>query len=428
MSRRSLSVLVTLALLAAGCGGKTTLFGAGKPAPKTPIQLPAPTTSTAASTPTTPSTASTPATPGAVAAPTTPAGLGFPLVATKNTTRVAGNNAVENAAAVALAVFPSGVAGTHPGAVTLAPYDDWQAALAASSLMAAPFRAPVLLSGPGSLPRATQAALSALAPTGDRAEGGTQVFAVGDVPSTGLKTGAIPGTDPFTAAAAIDAYEAKARGRASVNVIIVSADSPAFAIPAAGYAAESGEPILFVHSGSIPAATQTALATHHQPHIYILGPTSAVSDTVASQLAHYGTVKRIQGGDPAANSVAFAAYRDPACPSGQPCAHIPHSFGWAIRSPGHAYVLINAADPLDAAAASALSSSGGYGPQLVMLDPNTLPSSVLAYFQNYATPGYTSEGPTAAVYNHAWLIGDTSAISNAVQSQVDSLLEVVPQK
>ena len=62
--------------------------------------------------------------------------LGFPLVATKNTTRVAGSDPVADAAGVALAVFPSQVPGTHPSAVTLAPTDDWQAAIAASALMA----------------------------------------------------------------------------------------------------------------------------------------------------------------------------------------------------------------------------------------------------------------------------------------------------
>jgi hypothetical protein len=53
---------------------------------------------------------------------------------------------------------------------------------------------------------------------------------------------------------------------------------------------------------------------------------------------------------------------------------------------------------------------------------------VLNYFLNFATPGYTSEGPTAAVYNHAWLIGGSKQISVGVQAQVDSLLEAVPQK
>ncbi len=52
---------------------------------------------------------------------------------------------------------------------------------------------------------------------------------------------------------------------------------------------------------------------------------------------------------------------------------------------------------------------------------------MLNYFLNYATPGYNQEGPTAAVYNHGWVIGDQSAISIAVQAQMDKLLEVVPQ-
>jgi hypothetical protein len=49
------------------------------------------------------------------------------------------------------------------------------------------------------------------------------------------------------------------------------------------------------------------------------------------------------------------------------------------------------------------------------------------YFLNFATPGYTQEGPTAAVYNHGWMIGDQSAISVGVQAEVDNLLEAVPQ-
>ncbi len=53
---------------------------------------------------------------------------------------------------------------------------------------------------------------------------------------------------------------------------------------------------------------------------------------------------------------------------------------------------------------------------------------MLNYFLDYATPGYTAEGPTAAVYNHGWMIGDESAISLAVQAEVDTLLEAVPQK
>jgi hypothetical protein len=98
-----------------------------------------------------------------------------------------------------------------------------------------------------------------------------------------------------------------------------------------------------------------------------------------------------------------------------------------MRSPGHGYVLLNASRPLDAAAAAALSGSGDFGPALVVENPSTLPRSVLSFFLDYATPGYTQEGPTAAVYNHGWVIGDTSAVSVGVQAELDNLLQAIPQ-
>jgi hypothetical protein len=287
----------------------------------------------------------------------------------------------------------------------------------------------VLLSESSSLPSATTDALKLLAPTGSGVVAGAQVIRVGDVPSpSGFHSQAISGTDPYALAASIDRFASAARGSAGGTVVIAPGDNPAYAMPAAGWAAESGDPVLFVKSSSIPSATAQALLAHQRPHIYVLGPPSVISDAVLTQLGKYGTVKRVGGPDPAANSVAFAIYRDPPCPFGQPCAHVPGSFGWAMRSPGHGYVLLNSSRPLDAAAAAPLSASGDYGPQLLVENASKLPTPVLNYFLDYATPGYTQEGPTAAVYNHGWVIGDTSAISVPVQAELDNLLEVVPQK
>ncbi len=355
--------------------------------------------------------------------------LGFPAVATKNTTRVAGADPVADAAGVALAVYPSSAPGTHPGAVAIAPTDDWQAALAASVLMAAPIRAPILLSGSSALPTATRDALAQLAPTGAGSGGGAEVIRIGDVPAPGkLRSVAISGSGPFALAAAIDRFASAASGTASPDVVVTSADDAAYAMPAAGWAAESGNPILFVNSSGVPPATQQALLSHQHPHIYVLGPPSVIPDSVLRQLGHYGTVMRVGAGDPAANSVAFASFRDPACSNGQPCVHVPGSFGWALRSPGHGYTLVNANRPLDAAAAAPLSASGSFGPELVIDSASTMPASILNYFLDYATPGYTQEGPTAAVYNHGWVIGDQTAVAVPVQAEMDSLLEAIPQQ
>ncbi len=404
MRARLLGLMLGAALVLAGCGGGTTLLKGPPGATVTDtIGIPS-------------------------AAPAAIQKLGFPALATKNTTRVPGADPIADAAGVALAVYPSTAPGTHPGVVTLAPTNDWQAAIAASVLMAPPIRAPLLLSGAASLPTATADALAALAPTGAGSVGGAQLIRIGSVPRPGhLRTAAIGGTDPYALAAGIDRFVSAAQGRTSADVVIASGTNPAYAMPAAGWAAESGNPVLFVGASGIPAATRQALLSHQNPHIYVLGPPSVISNGILNQLGKYGTVKRVGAGDPAANSVAFAEYRDPSCPYGQPCAHVPGSFGWAIRSPGHGYVLINAARPLDAAAAAALSSSGDYGPQLLVDNPSTLPRAVLTFFLDYATPGYTQEGPTAAVYNHGWVIGDQSAISVPVQAEMDNLLEAVPQ-
>ncbi|HEY1568999.1 MAG TPA: cell wall-binding repeat-containing protein [Solirubrobacteraceae bacterium] len=354
---------------------------------------------------------------------------GIPTVATKNTTRVPGADPVADAAQVALSVFPSAAPGTHPSAVALAPTADWQAAIAASVLMAPPVHAPILLSRATTLPSATADALATLAPTGSGAAGGAQVIRVGAVPEVkGKHTTAINGNDPYTLAAGIDRFVSAVAGQPSNDVVIASATNAAYAMPAAAWAAESGNPILFVGASGIPAATRQALLSHSKAHIYVLGPPNVIPDATMTALRKYGTVKRVSDNDPAANSVAFAIYRDPPCKFGQPCAHVPNSFGWALRSPGHGYVLLNATRPLDAAAAAALSGSGDYGPGLVVENASTLPKAVLNYFLDYATPGFTEEGPTAAVYNHAWVIGDTSSISVAVQAEVDRLLEAVPQK
>jgi hypothetical protein len=355
--------------------------------------------------------------------------LGFPTTATKNTTRVPGADPVADAAGVAIAVYPSAAGGTHPTAVTLAPTDDWQAAIASSVLMSSPIRAPILLSGSTALPSATKDALKSLAPAGAGSIRGAQVIRIGDVPTpSGVKTTAISGTDPYKLAAAIDRFASAAAGKASSDVVIASGDDPKYSMPAAGWAAESGDPVLFVSRSGIPQATVQALQSHEKPHIFVLGPSSVIPDNILKQLGHYGTVKRVGASDPVANSVAFALYRDPPCPSNQACAHVPGSFGWAMRSPGHGYTLINDNRTLDAAASAPLSASGSYGPQLLTDSATTLPTTVQNFFLDYATPGFTQEGPTAAVYNHGWMIGDESAISVGVQAQVDNLLEAVPQK
>jgi hypothetical protein len=160
--------------------------------------------------------------------------LGFPTFATKNTTRIGGADAVANAAGVARAVFPARTPGTRPGAVALVDARDWRVGVAAAVLGSRPVRAPILFSEGRDLPQATRDALGALGPTGAPAAGGAQVIRVGDVARPpGLRTTDLAARDPFALARAVDAFHAATRGRPSRRVLVVSADAPAYAVPAA---------------------------------------------------------------------------------------------------------------------------------------------------------------------------------------------------
>jgi hypothetical protein len=389
MRSRPLVVLVALALLVAGCGR-----GSGGTDART--------------TRTTPTT-------GAKGTETTAAqDLGFPTFATKNTTRIGGADPIADAAGAARAVYTATTAITRPRAVVLADVNDWRAGLAASVLMSSPIRAPLLYAdGADRLPGATQNALDALRPTGSKDAGGAQVIRIGAVPALDAKTRttALRGRDIYAIARAIDAFQSAARGTTSDRVVVVSADAPEYAMPAAAWAAKAGDPILFVNRDGVPADTKAAIAAHQQPKIYVLGNAGAVSDRTVTALRRLGAVTRISGRTPASSSVAFARFVDGA-------------FGWGVTDPGHGFVFANATRPADAAAAAPLSASGTYGPLLVLGQADRLDEAIQGYLLD-VQPGYTRD-PVRGVYNHGWIVGDENAISVPVQSQIDALLEIVP--
>lgn len=338
--------------------------------------------------------------------------LGFPGFATKNTTRVGGADPVADAAAVSQAVYPSAAAQTHPPAVVLVDRHDWRSALAASLLMSEPVRAPILYSDGKDLPRATQDALSALAPTGSKAAGGAKVIRVGDVPKPkGLSTTDIAGKGPYALAAAIARFTAAIGNQPSDAVVVVSADEPAYAMPAGAWAAKSGDPILFVTRAGIPAATRQALSNH--PRIYLLGPPSVISPDIATQLGKLGKLTRIAGPDPVRNAIAFARYHD-------------RTFGWGVDDPGHGLVFENPGRPLDAAAAAPLSASGTYGPALLVAKDGSLPDALQSYLLDIE-PGYTND-PVRGVYNRGWVVGNADAVSLTAQARIDSVLEIARVK
>ena len=338
--------------------------------------------------------------------------LAYPALATKNTTRVASADPVITAAAVARAVYPGGATNPKPQAIALADAGDWRAALAGAVLMAPPVRAPLLFTKGGEVPSVTRTALDALAPTGVATTDRPQAFRLGIAGSpAGLRSQAVAGNDAATLAANVDALRTQLAGRPSPSVVIVSADDPAFAMPAAAWAAKSGDPVLFVTHAGVPDATRQAITLHGRPRIYLLGPTKVITQATERQLEQFGGVTRIDAPTPAASAVRFARFSDGA-------------FGWGIVDPGHGLVVASPARPADAGAAAPLSASGMYGPLLVSDAGGGLPKALSDYLLDIRS-GYSSD-PVRGVYNRAWIVGDSAAVSVTTQATIDGLLEIAP--
>ncbi len=388
MRTLSLAVVAILALVLAGCGGD----GGGGAA--TPPQTPPVEGQTGDE------------------VPQSGPPLGFPVFATKNTTRVAGGDAIADAAAIALAAYPARTPESRPAAVVLAEVRDWHTGIAASVLASRPIRAPILFADGDTLPEATKAALDALQPTGSKEAGGAQVIRVGtNAAVEGYKTTDVTAANPAALAAAVDRLRTAAAGTPSAAVIVASADRPEYAMPAAGWAAKSGDPVLWVGTTGIPPETEAAIKAHKQAKIYVLGPPDAVPDTIVTALEKLGTVKRIAGTDPVSTAITFARFKD-------------GNFGWYVVDPGHGLVFASTRRPQDAAAAAPLSASGTFGPLLLITDAGVLPAPLQDYLLDIQ-PGYDTD-PVRGVYNHGWVIGDESALAAAVQARIDTLLEIQP--
>jgi hypothetical protein len=335
---------------------------------------------------------------------------------TRNTVRVGGDDAAADAAGVANALYPSPGDGERPPAVALVDQGDWVTGIAASVLAGRPIGASLLLSDGDELPDTTAEAIERLGPSGSDLSRGAQVIRLGpDVARPeGFKTALVAGANPFERAAAIDRFFSAARGRPSNDVVLYSADSAKWAMPAGAWAARAGDAVLPVRATSIPPATREALQTHERPNVYLLGPRRIISGQVADVLRRENlarSVNRIAGPTPVKNAIAFARYKK-------------GDFGWGVAVPGYNFTVANLSRPLDAAAAASLATRGVFAPLLVTNQAENLPKALENYFLS-VQPGYEDD-PGEAVYNRAWILGDEEAISITQQAQIDRITELIP--
>jgi Cell wall binding domain 2 (CWB2) len=387
---RSLAALLVLALIAlCGCSGLNEKGGNARTG-TAPADISAQSTSKSAS-----------------------AELGFPVTATRNTTRVAGADAVADVAGAVGAVFPATSADNRPHAVAIVDKTNWQGAIAASVLMAQPLGVPILLSSGGKLPAVSNDTLKRMKPTGSPLARNAQVIRIGDSAAQlpGYRTAIVPGTDVYEIAAGIDRFFSVARSKPTGDVVVTTGEQPGFAMPAAAWAARSGDSVLFVKQNAVPAFTRSALRRHDHPNIYVLGPSSVISSSVLKALGKYGSVHRIDGITPVQNAVAFTRYQS-------------HGFGWGITTPGQNFSVANINRPPDAAASAVFATSGVFAPLLLTDRANPLPSALQNYFLD-VQPGYQSN-PNSGVFNHVWILGDNTMLSVTAQGKIDTITELVP--
>lgn len=339
--------------------------------------------------------------------------LGFPLVATRNTTRVGGPEPASDAAAIALATHPPSPLADPVEVAVLVEDDSAYSGIAASVLSGPPLRAPLLVGGSGDLPAPTADALAKLNPRGGSSDDDAAVYRVGDVAApSGYSSQKVGGGSPAETADKVDELRSELFGADPAHILIASSDEPGYAMPAAAWAARSGDPVLFSGRDEVPEPTLDALKRHRGTPVYVLGPPSVISQQAVREIERISPgVQRVGAEGRVANAIAFARYTD-------------EDFGWNINDPGHGLVIASTSRPLDAAAAATLSASGKWGPLLLLETPATLPDE-LSDFLLDIKPGF-SEDPTRAVYNHVWLIGDSGAIGGRVQAEVDELAELAP--
>ncbi len=352
--------------------------------------------------------------------------LGFPGFATLNTTRVGGADATSVAAGVALAAYPSSQDVGRPRLVTLVPADSWQAGIAAAPLTSTEVGGPILLSTANEVPELTAEALDQLDPTGLKRADGAELVVVGDAEAPGgLEALDIPGSDPAELANEIDKQRETLSGvKDPDHILVVSSKESDYAMPAAAWAARSGDPIVFADGSDVPEATLEVLERHPEAPVYVLGPDSVIAAKAVKTLAAAGggsdeqqadaaegerKVVRVGADDPVENAIEFARFVD-------------GTFGWNINDPGHGFVIANTLRPDDAAAAAPISAAGKPGPLLLTDDATEVPKPLEGFLLD-TKPGYVDD-PTRAIYNHVWVVGDDAAISVPFQVEVDRLTEL----
>lgn len=315
-----------------------------------------------------------------------------------------------DAAAIARAAYPGDTTAARPQVVVLVDEYDWATALAASTLSGWPLHAPLLYTHAGSM-AASSEALRAMRPSGAPALGGAQVISVryATTPSGYRARSIAPTNDSVNGAVEIERFASALRGRPPSRVLVTNPGAdPGMVMPVASLAAQLAAPVLYVESSGVPGPTAAELRRIGRPSIYVVGPSSVVSDRILRQLGRLGHVKRLAGRNPATNAITVARFADA-------------SLGF--RHGGRRGLVFGSTAShhfSDAPPAAILSTVGLSGPLLLVESPTRLPQALATYMRDLRHP-HPSRGNGGA-HRHGWVIGGEDAISTSLQDSIGARL------
>ena len=310
----------------------------------------------------------------------------IPALITPNTTnssRFLASNSADLSITVANALFPE--AGNNaPSGTIRVPADNWQAGVAAAPLIRW-VNGPLVMDDGATV----------------RVESSAQ-----NVP------GEFPESDSASLAALVDAATATIAGSPTTNVLLVSED-PGFAIPAAYWAAQSGDTVLFANN-TLPEATREALSRRNgEARIYTLGV-----DGGTLGLDEFGTHQNLSASNNITAALEIAEFYDEDNDFGW--GFELNNFGWRVNG-NYNFVLANQELPEMAIAGLSLGRFGKFGP-LLWTDSDRLPILTRQYLWKAKTEYFTN--PVEGPFNHTWILGDYDIIDSAVQGRSNTSQEI----
>lgn len=333
-----------------------------------------------------------------------------------NVVRIPGLSAEDVAAAALIAIYPPGDEPSPTGWV-IYPRSEWQLGLIGSQFAGEPVSAGVLPSERRFYPTPIADVLDRIEPDGFPKGQGLQLILLGDFGRETLADGQqlklelteLVASSHAEQALELAPYRGGYAGGYSDTVLIVSSEDEArdYGLVAAGWSAFSGDTIGFVDASGVPEATAELLIQREklrtrQPTIYVMGPASLIPDSTLAELGRYGEVRRLPGDTPVEAAVELARYQDRDT-----------GLGFGIEEGPASFSIVNLKDDWqNAYAGFLLAGAGPRAPILPVESPDELPSAVRGYLEKLR-----GDEP-----NHAYVLGDSEAVSSKLVKELDELL------